>query len=235
MIVVPAVDIRGGRAVRLTRGRREDETVYGQHPAAVAEAFVRRGATWLHLVDLDAAFGDGSNREVVRRVVAAAGIPVQVGGGLRSADAVEAVLAAGAARAVVGTAAASGRSFMEDVATRFGDRVVVALDTDGREVRVRGWTEGAGDLDEVLRRLDEAGAARFLITAIGRDGTLEGPDVHLYERVLRMTDRPVLASGGVRSADDLRALAATGVEGAVVGKALYEGTLDLAEALEAAS
>ncbi|HEX2032200.1 MAG TPA: 1-(5-phosphoribosyl)-5-[(5-phosphoribosylamino)methylideneamino]imidazole-4-carboxamide isomerase [Actinomycetota bacterium] len=233
MIVVPAIDLRGGRAVRLTRGRPDDEIVYGDDPVAVAEGFVGRGAAWLHLVDLDAALRVGSNRDVVRRVVAAAGIPVQVGGGLRSPEDVEAVLQIGAARAIVGTAAATGA--IEALMGRFGDRLVVALDTEGHEVRVRGWTEGAGDLERALRRLQDGGAARFLITAIRRDGTLEGPDVALYERVLRITDRPVLASGGVRSSDDVRALAGTGVEGAIVGKALYEGTLDLREAVEAAS
>ncbi|MGH2722922.1 MAG: HisA/HisF-related TIM barrel protein [Actinomycetota bacterium] len=235
MIVIPAIDIRGGWAVRLVRGRPEDETVYGKDPAEIAGRFAAGGAAWLHVVDLDAALGTGENGEAIRRVVASCHVPVQVGGGLRSVEAIEAALGhTGAARAVVGTAA-TDPGFVRDAVSRFGDRIVVALDVEDDLVRVRGWTAEGGRLDDLLPRLDGAGAPRFLVTAVGRDGTLEGPDVALYERVTGLTERPVLASGGVREAGDLRALAATGVEGAVVGTALYEGTLELSEALEAAS
>ena len=233
MIVIPAVDVRGGRAVRLVRGRPEDETVYEADPVEAARRFAEAGASWLHVVDLDAALGTGHNREAIGRVVAEAGIPVQLGGGLRSPYDVERALGR-AARAVVGTAALEP-AFVRDAVARFGDRIVVALDVDEDVVRVRGWTAEAGRVDDLLPRLDEAGAPRFLVTAVDRDGTMAGPDMALYERLAGLTKRPILASGGVRTADDLRALAATGVEGVVVGKALYEGTLDLAEALEAVS
>jgi phosphoribosylformimino-5-aminoimidazole carboxamide ribotide isomerase len=232
VIVIPAIDVRGGRAVRLVRGRPRDETVYDQDPVAVAGRFAASGASWLHVVDLDAAFGEGHNREAIRQLVVSCGVPVQVGGGLRSMGAIEEALAAGAARVVVGTAAVDP-AFVREAVGRFGDRIVVALDVDDELVRVRGWTAEGGRIDQLLPVLDEAGAPRFLVTAVGRDGTLEGPDLSLYERLSALTERPILASGGVRTADDLRALAATGVEGAVVGKALYEGALELAEALEA--
>lgn len=232
MIVIPAIDVRGGRAVRLVRGRPEDETVYGQDPAEVAERFAADGAERLHVVDLDAALGTGDNGWVIRSLIGSCGVPVQLGGGLRSLEAVEAALEGGADRAVVGTAA-TDPGFVRELVVRFGDRVVVAVDVDEDLVRIRGWTAEGGRIDDLLPRLHDAGAPRFLITAVGRDGTLEGPDLDLYVRVARMTDRPVLASGGVRTAEDLRALSEAGVEGAVVGTALYEGTIRMAEALEA--
>lgn len=234
MIVIPAVDIRGGRAVRLTRGRPENERVYAEDPAEVAERFAREGAAWLHVVDLDAALGSGRNREAVRRTVAAAGIPVQVGGGLRSIEAVEETLTAGAERVVLGTEAVTDPEFLRLTISRFGERVVVSVDTEGDRAWVRGWTEEAGTLDDALERVAAAGAPRLLVTSVNRDGTMTGPDVDLYRRVLASAGRPVLAAGGVRSADDLRALADAGVEGVIVGTALYEGTLTVAEAVEVA-
>lgn len=207
--------------------------MYADDPADVARRFAADGATWLHLVDLDAAFGDGDNRDVIRAVISGSPASVQVGGGLRSVDAVDDVLTAGAARAVVGTEAITDESFAPQVVAGHGDRVVVALDVDGDSVRIRGWIEDAGPLGDLLPRLEDAGVSRFLVTSVSRDGTLEGPDLPLYARLTATTPRPVLASGGVRHADDLRALMDTGVEGAVVGRALYEGTLSLAEALEA--
>lgn len=235
MIPIPAVDIRGGRAVRLTRGRPEETRVYSDDPAEVAARFGAQGAALVHLVDLDAALGTGHNREAIRRAVEAAGVPAQVGGGLRTEEAVREVLASGAARAVLGTEAIADAGFLRRCLEEHGDRIVVAVDTDGGRVRVRGWTEDAGRYEEVLGRLADEGAPRFLVTAVARDGTLEGPDVELYRRTVALTDRPVLASGGVARLEDLRALAATGVEAAVVGKALYEGMFTLPEALEAAS
>jgi phosphoribosyl isomerase A len=235
MIPIPAVDVRGGRAVRLTRGSPEATRVYADDPAEVAARFGDQGAALVHLVDLDAALGSGDNRAVIRRAIGAAGVPVQVGGGLRTRAAVREVLEAGAARAVLGTEAVADPGFLRRCLEEHGDRIVVAVDTDGARVRVRGWTEDAGPYEEVLARLAEEGAPRFLVTAVARDGTLEGPDVELYRRTVALTDRPVLASGGVARLDDLRALASTGVEGVVVGKALYEGMFTLPEALEAAS
>lgn len=235
MIVIPAIDVRGGRVVRLRRGRREEETVYADDPARVARDFAGQGAAWIHIVDLDAAFGDGDNREIIRTAVSASGVSIQVGGGLRTAAEVDGVLRSGAARVVLGTEAVTDETFVPDAVGSHGDRIAVALDVDGDRVRTHGWTADGGPIDRALPRLEDAGAPRFLVTSVSRDGTLEGPDLALYERITAMTTRPVQASGGVRHADDLRALVGTGVEGVVVGRALYQGTLSLAEALEAVS
>jgi len=229
VIVVPAIDLRGGRAVRLVRGDPAAETVYSDDPVEVAKRFEADGAAMLHVVDLDAALGTGQNRDVVAAICRAVSIPVQAGGGLRSLEAVDRVLGAGASRAVLGTAAAVDPRLVHDVVMRHGDRIVAALDVRDGTVMVRGWQEPAGSLDVILPSLD---VSRFLVTSIGVDGTLDGPDFELYERVLALTDRPVLASGGVGTATDLRALASLGVEGAIVGKALYEGALTLRDALE---
>ncbi|MGQ0671047.1 MAG: 1-(5-phosphoribosyl)-5-[(5-phosphoribosylamino)methylideneamino]imidazole-4-carboxamide isomerase [Actinomycetota bacterium] len=229
MIVIPAIDLRGGRCVRLLRGDPQAETEYDADPVAVARRFETEGARRLHVVDLNAALGNGSNRETVAAICRSVAIPVQVGGGLRTIEAVEDVLGEGAARAVIGTAAALDPGFVAEAADRFGDRLVVAVDVEGDRAMVRGWQEEGPPIDEAVPALEEAGAPRFLITSIAVDGTLEGPDLALYERVLALTDRPVIASGGVRSADDVRALRDLGAEGVVVGKALYEGTLELTE------
>lgn len=229
MIVVPAVDVRGGRAVRLVRGDPARETVYDADPVAVARRWAEAGVSLLHVVDLDAALETGSNREVVAAVCAAVDARVQTGGGLRSLGVVRDALQAGAARAVLGTQAALDPSFVRECVARVGDRVVVAVDVAADRVMVRGWQEAGPPLDAAIRDLEDAGAPRFLVTSIALDGTLEGPDLALYERVRTLTDRPVQASGGVRNADDVRALADLGLEAAVVGKALYEGTLRLEE------
>lgn len=233
MIVIPAVDIRGGKAVRLLRGHPSEMTVYADDAAGAAATFARDGAALVHVVDLDAALGHGDNTEAIRRLSSVT--TVQVGGGLRSPEAVDAMLEAGAARVVLGTAAVADPAFLAAALERHGERVVVALDTEGGQVRVKGWTEDAGPFEDVLGRLDAAGVPRYLITAVARDGTMEGPDVALYRRTLALTSRPVLASGGVGSLADVRALADVGVEGAVVGKALYERAFTLAEAIEAAA
>jgi phosphoribosylformimino-5-aminoimidazole carboxamide ribotide isomerase len=230
VIVIPAVDVRGGRVVRLVRGQPETETVFAQDPAEVAARFSDEGATWIHVVDLDAALGEGDNHETLRRVVERAKASVQVGGGMRSVEAGGRALAAGAGRIVLGTEAIRHPRFLARAVARFGDRVVAALDTDGTDVRIRGWTEGAGPLEQGLGYLAEAGAPRFLVTAVHRDGTRLGPDAELYRRLVPLTDRPVMAAGGVGTAADLRALAATGVEAAIVGRALYDGSLSLPEA-----
>ncbi len=219
--------------VRLHRGRPDEETVYADDPAEVATGFAAEGAAWIHVVDLDAALDHGDNRDVIRALLAAARASVQVGGGLRTPAAIDEVIVAGAARIVLGTEAITDESFLPHAVGAHGNRVVVALDVDGDRVRIRGWTEDAGPIGDALPRLETAGAPRFLVTSVSRDGTLEGPDLALYERLTAATSRPILASGGVRHADDLRSLVATGVEGVVVGRALYEGTLSVAEALEA--
>jgi len=232
VIVIPAVDLREGKVVRLRRGRLDETTVYSSDPVETARAFAREGASWVHIVDLDAAFEAGDNRAVIADVARGAGVPVQVGGGLRSPSLIDEVLALGAARVVLGTEAIADPAFLRACVEKHADRVVVALDTDGEAVKVRGWTEPAGAFHEVLERLIEAGAPRLLVTAIARDGTLEGPDLDLYRRVSARVDVPVLASGGVGSLDDLRRLARVDVEGVVVGKALYEGAFTLREAIE---
>lgn len=234
MIVIPAVDIRRGRAVRLRQGKSEEETAYADDPAAAARSFVDAGAERLHVIDLDAAFGTGDNREAIRNVLAAGTRGVQVGGGIRALDEAAEFLELGAERIVIGTEALRTPAFLQRAVERFGDAVIVALDVKGDRVRVRGWTDEAGTLQEALPRVIENGAPRLLATQVARDGTLEGPDLALYEGLVQKTNVPVVASGGVRSSDDIRALSATGVEAVVVGKALYEGQLTLSEAMEAA-
>ncbi len=232
MIVIPAIDLRGGRAVRLVRGNPEEETEYSADPVEVAERFQEEGARRLHVIDLDAALEQGSNSEVVKAICHSVAIPVQVGGGIRSLEAIGEVLGQGAARAILGTAAAAtDAAFVARAVEEFAEHVVVALDVRGGHLMTRGWTEEGPVLEDVLPSLNDTGAARFLVTAIARDGTLEGPDLALYGRVLKLTDRPVIASGGVRDADDVWALRDMGCEAVVTGKALYERTLKLSQVI----
>ena len=231
MIVIPAIDLRGGRAVRLLRGNPDDETSYHDDPVAVATRFQEEGARRLHLIDLDAALDDGDNRSFVREICQAVVIPVQVGGGVRTLEEIEAVLNLGAARAILGTAAALDASFVARAVEEFAERVLVAVDVRGGRVMVKGWTEEGPELAEAMAALNDAGAPRYLVTAIARDGTLDGPDLRLYKQVLGLTDRPVIASGGVRTADDIWALRDAGCEASVTGKALYEKTLKLSQVI----
>lgn len=228
--VYPAIDVLEGRAVRLSEGRRERVTIEAGDPAALAARWSGEGATWLHLVDLDGAFSSSPSTELVRRV-AAAGVPVQVGGGYRSIEAIEAGLAAGATRVLVGTAALSP-GFLDDAAGRFGEALVVAVDARDGRVAVEGWTE-ATDVGpaELARRCAQAGVARLLVTSTGRDGSLAGPDLELLEEVLEASGLPVLAAGGISSLDDLRAVRELGCEGAVAGTALLLGRFSLADAV----
>ncbi len=235
MIVVPAIDLRGGRCVRLTRGDPSQQTVYGADPVTVARQFEGDGAELLHVVDLDAAFGTGSNTDTISAIAAEVSARLQVGGGLRTDEAVEAALEAGAGRVVLGTAAVNDPSFVRRQVREHGDAIVVAVDVRDGRVMVRGWRESGPMLEGILPELDRAGAPRYLVTGIEADGTLTGPNVGLYRRVQSLTDSPVLASGGVGTLDHLRTLAAEGVEGAIVGKALYEGAFTLAEALAVTS
>jgi len=231
VIVIPAIDIRGGRAVRLLRGDPREETAYAADPVAVAERFQEEGARRLHVVDLDAALGEGANTDAVKAVCHAVAVPVQVGGGIRSLEAIREVLEAGAARAILGTAAAADPAFVTRAVEEFAEHVVVGVDVRGGSLMVRGWTEEGPPLEDALRALDESGAPRYLVTSIARDGTLEGPDVALYARVMKLTDRPVIASGGVRHAADVWALRDLGCEAVVTGKALYERTLKLSQVI----
>ncbi len=235
-LVLPAVDIKGGVCVRLLRGDERKATVYSADPVKVALSFQAEGAPWLHLVDLDAAFtGVPRNREVLGAILAALEAPCQVSGGMRDEEAVRWALSAGAARVVLGTAALADPSFALEMAARYGERVAVALDLEGRVLKARGWKEPVGFLEEVLPVLEEAGVARFVVTDVSRDGTLGGPGVETLRRVLSLTSRPVIASGGVSRLEDLDLLASLGCEGAVVGRAVYEGRFTVAEAVARAS
>ncbi|MEA2520477.1 MAG: phosphoribosyl isomerase, partial [Actinomycetota bacterium] len=206
MIVIPAIDLRGGRAVRLLRGNPDDETSYSEDPVAVAVKFQEEGARRLHVIDLDAALGEGNNRDAIQAICHAVVLPVQVGGGLRSIEAISGVLERGAARAILGTAAAADAEFVSRAVEEFAEHIVVGLDIRGGKVMVKGWKEEGPTLEDAIPMLDDAGAPRYLVTSIARDGTLEGPDLRLYTQVMRLTEIPVIASGGVRHADDVWAL-----------------------------
>ncbi|MDT0320763.1 bifunctional 1-(5-phosphoribosyl)-5-((5-phosphoribosylamino)methylideneamino)imidazole-4-carboxamide isomerase/phosphoribosylanthranilate isomerase PriA [Streptomyces millisiae] len=231
--LLPAVDVRDGQAVRLVHGVSGTETSYGD-PLTAALAWQAAGAEWLHLVDLDAAFGTGDNRERISEVTRAMDIRVELSGGIRDDDSLAAALATGCTRVNLGTAALESPEWVAKVIAEHGDRIAVGLDVRGTTLRGRGWTRDGGDLFETLERLNSEGCARYVVTDINKDGTLQGPNLELLRSVCAATDRPVVASGGVSSLDDLRALATLvpdGVEGAIVGKALYAGAFTLEEAL----
>lgn len=233
LILLPAVDVADGRAVRLVQGEAGSETSYGD-PLEAALTWQRDGAEWVHLVDLDAAFGRGSNRDLLAEVVGALDIAVELSGGIRDDDSLDAALATGAARVNLGTAALEDPDWVRRAIARVGDRIAVGLDVRGTTLAARGWTSEGGELFDVLARLDADGCARYVVTDVRRDGTLTGPNLELLRQVTEATDRPVVASGGVSSLADLRAIAGlAGVEGAIVGKALYAGAFTLPEALAA--
>ncbi len=235
--LLPAVDVAAGQAVRLVQGEAGSATSYGD-PLEAALTWQRDGARWVHLVDLDAAFGRGSNRELLARVVGALDVAVELSGGIRDDASLEQALATGCARVNLGTAALESPQWCAEVIAKHGDRIAVGLDVRGTTLAARGWTKEGGDLWEVLARLDAEGCARYVVTDVRRDGTLSGPNVELLQQVCAVTDRPVVASGGVSALADLRALAAlvpAGVEGAIIGKALYAGAFTLPEALAAVS
>ncbi|HLY38640.1 MAG TPA: 1-(5-phosphoribosyl)-5-[(5-phosphoribosylamino)methylideneamino]imidazole-4-carboxamide isomerase [Candidatus Binatia bacterium] len=240
MIVYPAIDLRAGRCVRLWQGEYARETVYRDDPVAVARGFAAAGARWLHVVDLDGArAGRPVQTDLVRAICAAAGVPVQVGGGLRDAAAVETVLAAGAARVVLGTVAIREPELARTICRAHPDRVAVGLDTRDGRVRVSGWTEGStATAPELAAAATDWGAAAIIYTDIGRDGTEHGPDLDGTRAVARAGRVPVIASGGVGSLADIRAVAALapdGVAGVIVGRALYTGAVELGAALAAAA
>ncbi|WP_314172771.1 bifunctional 1-(5-phosphoribosyl)-5-((5-phosphoribosylamino)methylideneamino)imidazole-4-carboxamide isomerase/phosphoribosylanthranilate isomerase PriA [Streptomyces winkii] len=235
--LLPAVDVRDGQAVRLVHGESGSETAYGD-PLEAALNWQRAGARWLHLVDLDAAFGTGDNRALISEVAGAMDIDVELSGGIRDDPSLAAALATGCRRVNLGTAALETQEWVAKVIAEHGDKIAVGLDVRGTTLRGRGWTRDGGDLYETLARLDSEGCARYVVTDINKDGTLKGPNLELLRNVCAVTDRPVVASGGVSSLDDLRAIATLvpeGVEGAIVGKALYAGAFTLEEALEAVS
>ncbi len=234
----PAVDVADGQAVRLVQGAAGSETSYGD-PLEAALAWQRDGAQWIHLVDLDAAFGRGSNRELLAEVVSRLDIAVELSGGIRDDASLSAAIATGAARINLGTAALESPDWVRSVLAEHADLVAVGLDVRGTTLAARGWTREGGDLWETLARLDADGCARYVVTDVHRDGTLTGPNVTLLADLLARTPAQVVASGGVSSLADLQALAAVrtsegrGIEGAIVGKALYAGQFTLPEALAA--
>jgi 1-(5-phosphoribosyl)-5-[(5-phosphoribosylamino)methylideneamino] imidazole-4-carboxamide isomerase/N-(5'phosphoribosyl)anthranilate isomerase len=233
--LLPAVDLLDGQAARLVQGVAGSQTAYGD-PVEAATGFAAEGARWLHVVDLDAAFGRGPrNREQLGRIVAAvAPVRVEASGGVRTPADLHALLDLGAARVVIGTAALEGPEWVAEACASHGEAVAVGLDARGRTLQARGWTTSGGDLFEVLHRLEAAGCRRFVHTEVARDGMLSGPAIDRLGEVLAATSRPVIASGGVSSLDDLRALATLepdGLEGAIVGKALYTGRLTVAGAI----
>lgn len=235
--LLPAVDVADGQAVRLVQGEAGTETSYGD-PLSAALAWQEAGAEWIHLVDLDAAFGRGSNRELLASVVGALDVKVEMSGGIRDDVSLEAALATGCRRVNIGTAALENPAWCSKIIAEYGDRIAIGLDVRGTTLAARGWTQEGGDLWEVLERLEADGCPRYVVTDVTKDGTLRGPNLDLLREVCARTGRPVVASGGVSSLDDLRALAALvpiGVEGAIVGKALYAQAFTLEDALAAVS
>ncbi len=236
--LLPAVDVAAGKAVRLTQGEAGSETDYGD-PVEAAMQWIDAGAEWIHLVDLDAAFGRGENRAIIREVVSAASsVKIELSGGIRDDASLEAALEAGATRVNLGTAALEDPEWTSKVIARFGDAVAVGLDVRGTTLAARGWTKEGGDLFEVLARLEADGCARYVVTDVTKDGTLKGPNIELLREVMARTEKPVVASGGISSLQDitdLRELVGLGLEGAILGKSLYAGKFSLEQALEIAN
>jgi 1-(5-phosphoribosyl)-5-[(5-phosphoribosylamino)methylideneamino] imidazole-4-carboxamide isomerase/N-(5'phosphoribosyl)anthranilate isomerase len=235
LTLLPAVDVADGQAVRLVQGAAGSETSYGD-PVSAALAWQEAGAEWIHLVDLDAAFGRGSNADLLAEVVGKLDVSVEMSGGIRDDASLARALATGCKRVNIGTAALEQPEWVRSVIGRHADQIAVGLDVRGTTLAARGWTSEGGDLYETLARLDAEGCARYVVTDVMKDGTLRGPNLDLLRDVCARTTAPVVASGGVSSLDDLRALAslaAIGVEGAIVGKALYAGAFTLGEALAA--
>jgi phosphoribosyl isomerase A len=238
LILLPAVDVADGKAVRLTKGEAGTETSFGA-PIDAAQEWIDHGAEWIHLVDLDAAFGRGDNRAIIQEVVKATpkNVNIELSGGIRDDASLEAALATGARRVNLGTAALENPEWTERVIAKYGDQIAVGLDVRGTTLAARGWTQEGGDLWEVLERLEAAGCSRYVVTDVDKDGMLKGPNIELLSQVAARTDKPVIASGGISTLDDLvalRALVGDGIEGAIVGKALYTKAFTLSEALDVA-
>ncbi|MEY4469060.1 MAG: hypothetical protein RLZZ87_384 [Actinomycetota bacterium] len=232
--LLPAVDVKDGRAVRLVQGELAAETSYGS-PLDAALDFQSSGAEWIHLVDLDAAFGRGENSALLAEVIGRLDIKVELSGGIRDDESLRRALATGCRRVNLGTAALENPEWTSSVISEFGDRIAVGLDVRGHTLAARGWTEEGGDLFETIERLERDGCARYVVTDVTKDGTLKGPNLELLREVCAATKKPVIASGGISSLDDIAALSALrsiGVEGAIVGKALYAGAFTLEQALE---
>jgi 1-(5-phosphoribosyl)-5-[(5-phosphoribosylamino)methylideneamino] imidazole-4-carboxamide isomerase/N-(5'phosphoribosyl)anthranilate isomerase len=237
LILLPAVDVADGKAVRLVQGELGTETSYGS-PLDAALAWQEQGAEWIHLVDLDAAFGKGSNRELLKEVTAKLDIKVELSGGIRDDESLNNALATGAARINLGTAALENPDWTAKVIAQHGDKIAIGLDVRGRNLAARGWTKEGGELIETLQRLDKDNAARYVVTDVTKDGTLQGPNTALLREILDYTKKPVIASGGIAQLSDiaeLRQLTNIGVEGAIVGKALYAQKFTLKDALRIAN
>lgn len=234
LVLFPAVDVADGKAVRLVQGEADSATSYGD-PVDAALDWAEQGAEWIHLVDLDAAFGRGDNRDAIARVIEALpNVKIELSGGIRDDASLEHAVAAGVQRINLGTAALENPEWTASVIERHGDLVAVGLDVRGTRLAARGWTQEGGELFEVLDRLEEAGCSRYVVTDVTKDGTLKGPNLELLKQVAARTEKPVIASGGVSSLDDvaaIRSLVPVGVEGAIIGKALYSGAFTLREAL----
>lgn len=234
--LLPAIDVVEGQAVRLRQGEAGTEKSYGD-PLEVAADFAAAGAEWIHLVDLDAAFGRGSNLGLLSQVIAVSPLKIELSGGIRDSESLDRALNLGATRVNLGTAALENPEWTAEVIAEYGDKIAVGLDVRGHTLAARGWTKEGGDLFETIRRLNKAGCVRYVITDVTRDGMLEGPNLELLREVCEHTDANVVASGGVASLDDLRVLRemqGVGVEGAIVGKALYAGRFTLEEAVSVA-
>jgi phosphoribosyl isomerase A len=231
--LLPAVDVASGRAVQLVQGVAGSEKTFGD-PVEAALRWQDAGTEWIHLVDLDAAFGRGHNRELLASIVARVDVPVELSGGIRDDESLAAAMATGCRRVNIGTAALEQPDWCAGAIAQWGDRVAVGLDVRGRTLAARGWTRDGGDLYEVLARLDSEGCARYVVTDVNMDGMLQGPNLQLLRDVCAVTDRPVVASGGITELADLDALSGLvpeGVEGAIIGTALYEGRFTLEDAL----
>ncbi|KRC49758.1 1-(5-phosphoribosyl)-5-[(5-phosphoribosylamino)methylideneamino] imidazole-4-carboxamide isomerase [Leifsonia sp. Root227] len=237
LVLLPAVDVADGKAVRLTQGEAGSETSYGDPVDAAAE-WASQGAEWIHLVDLDAAFGRGNNHAILKKVIKQVrGVNVELSGGIRDDASLESALEIGAKRINLGTAALENPEWAANVIGQYGEAIAVGLDVRGTTLAARGWTREGGDLWQVLDRLEDAGCARYVVTDVTKDGTLRGPNLDLLREVMDRTPRPVVASGGISNLDDiaaLRELVSHGLEGAIVGKALYAGAFTLPEALDVA-
>lgn len=234
--LLPAVDVRDGQAVRLVQGESGSETGYGD-PLEAAQTWQDAGAEWLHLVDLDAAFGTGENIDVLTRVAGALELKIEMSGGIRDDESLERALSLDPARVNLGTAALENPEWTRRVIDRHGDKIAVGLDVRGTTLAARGWTKDGGDLWEVLDRLEADGCSRYVVTDVTKDGTLKGPNLELLQQVAERTRKPVVASGGIATLEDiaaLRQLVSSGVEGAIMGKALYAGRFTLEQALDVA-
>lgn len=237
LVLLPAVDVAGGQAVQLVQGRAGTEKRFGD-PRAAAQRWQDAGAEWIHLVDLDAAFGRGDNAEIIAEVTSHLSLQVELSGGIRDDETLKRALATGCRRVNIGTAALERPEWCEEVIATYGDRIAIGLDVRGTRLAARGWTQEGGELDKTLDRLDRAGCARFVVTDVASDGMLSGPNLDLLRHVCARTDAPVVASGGISTLEDLaalRALVPLGVEGAIIGTALYVGNFTIEEALAAAS